>query len=338
MADLSDCRLTTGTVAGWEALTLENGLIRVVVLPQRGAEILNFVHAPSGVDAMYQSYWGLQPPGAPHREGSGEREFEWNYGGGWQELFPSAHYACTYQGRPMPYHGEVATLPWDVTVVTEGPDELTVQFAVRCRQSPFRLERGMTLKRGEPTVYFEASATNEADNPAHLVWGQHAVVGAPFLEAGCRLEIPGGAFHTPPAILDEAARLLPGQRERWPMARRRTGGRMDLQEVLGPEARSHDVVFVTELRAGRLAVTNPRLNLAFSLHWDPAVYKWVAVWLPYGGPEKMPLTGVYALGIEPWSAPHNLERAIQAGDAIVVAGRGTLRTAFQARFAPPAAA
>ena len=337
MADLTDCRLTTGTVAGWDALTLDNGLIRVVVLPQRGAEILNFVHVPSGVDAMYQSYWGLQPPGAPHREGSGDREFEWNYGGGWQELFPSANHACTYQGRPMPFHGEVATLPWDTAVLKETPEELTVQFSVRCRQSPFRVERRMTLKRGEPTLYVDQSAENLADNPAHLVWGQHAVVGAPFLETGCRLEIPGGAFHTPPAIYDESARLMPGQRETWPQARLRAGGLIDLQDVPGPEARSHDGVFVTDLREGRLAVTNPRLNLRFSLQWDANVYKWVTVWLPYGGPENMPLTGVYALGIEPWTAPHNLERAIQAGDAVVVPGRGTFRTAFQATFAPPAA-
>jgi len=336
MPDMPDCRLTTDTVQGWRALVLENGLIRVVVLPERGAEILNFVHVPSGVDAMYQSHWGLQPPGAPPREGSGDREFEWNYGGGWQELFPSANHACTYQGRTIPFHGEVGTIPWDATVLEDTPDAVTVLFAVRCRQTPFRLERRLTLKRGAPTLYFDETVHNEADNPAHFVWGQHAVVGAPFLEAGCRLEIPGGAFHTPPAIYDESARLMPGQRETWPLARRRAGGMLDLQDIPGPEARSHDGVFVTGLREGRLAVTNPRLNLTFSLHWDAEVFKWVTVWLPYGGPERMPLTGVYALGIEPWTAPHNLEQAVKAGDAVVVPGRGQFHTTLAATFAPPA--
>ena len=31
-----------------------------------------------------------------------------NYGGGWQELFPSCNDACTYRGVELPFHGEVA--------------------------------------------------------------------------------------------------------------------------------------------------------------------------------------------------------------------------------------
>ena len=37
-----------------------------------------------------------------------------NYGGGWQELFPSCNDACTYRGVELPFHGEVAVAPWDV--------------------------------------------------------------------------------------------------------------------------------------------------------------------------------------------------------------------------------
>jgi hypothetical protein len=332
MAEMADCRLSRGTLVGWQTVVLENGLVRIVVLPERGAEILNFIHVPSGVDAMYQAHWGLQPPGSPPREGSEPIEFQWNYGGGWQELFPSANHACSYQGRPIPFHGEVATLPWDCTVVSDTPDEVTVLFSVRCRQTPFRLERRMTLRHGGPTLYFDETIHNEADNPAHCVWGQHAVVGAPFLEAGCRLEIPGGAFHTPPAIYEDTSRLLPGQRGVWPMAELREGGMLDLRDVLGPEAHSHDGVFVTELREGRLEVINPRLNLTFRLDWDRALYKWVTVWLPYGGTEAMPLQGIYALGIEPWTAPHNLEQAVRAGDALVVPGRGSVHTSHKATF------
>ena len=326
------CQLTTATVAGWPALVFTNGLVRVVVLPQRGAEILNFIHEPTGVDALYQSHWGLQPPGAPHREGSGSREFEWNYGGGWQELFPSANHACTYQGRPMPFHGEVATLPWEYTVTKETDDEIAVLFSVRCRQSPFRVERTLSLKAGQPTLYFDETVFNEADNPAHFVWGQHAVVGAPFLEAGCRLELPATSFHTTPAIYEETARLAPGETGQWPLAEARAGGLIDLRDIPGPEAHSHDGIFATGLSAGRLAVTNPRLGLTFSMDWDADLYKWIIVWMPYGGCEHMPLTGVYALGIEPWTAPHNLEQAIQAGDAVVLPGRASRRTQLSATF------
>jgi hypothetical protein len=78
------------------------------------------------------------------------------------------------------------------------------------------------------------------------------------------------------------------------------------------------------------------LDLTFSLHWDPAVFKWLIVWQPYGGCEAMPLTGVYALGIEPWTARHNLEQALTDGEAIELAGAASFSTALHATLSPGA--
>ena len=41
----------------------------------------------------------------------------WNYAGGWQELFPSVNAACVYRGSEIPFHGEVASLPWEHEVL-----------------------------------------------------------------------------------------------------------------------------------------------------------------------------------------------------------------------------
>src|SRR5713226_4292290 len=160
---MDDCRISYDTMAGWRALVLENDLLMAVLLPDKGADLYQLIHKPSGVNVLYQAPWGLQPPGAPPREGSGEREYMWNYEGGWQELFPSANFACTYQGRAMPFHGEVATLRWEPAVLTETANEVAVVFSVRCRRTPFRLERRMRLKRGQPTLYFDETITNESD-------------------------------------------------------------------------------------------------------------------------------------------------------------------------------
>ena len=330
---MDDCRLSTETLSGWRAVMLENDLLKAVLLPDKGADLCQLIHKPSGVDVLYQAHWGLQPPGAPPRGGSGDIEFQWNYEGGWQELFPSANFACTYQGRTMPFHGEVATLAWEQTVLEDTPEAVAVMFAVRCRQTPFRLERRMRLARGQATLTFDETITNESEDPAHFVWGQHCVVGAPFLEAGCRLETPARVLYTPPALNEPTSRLAPGQRGDWPLAPLRAGGTLDLRDVPGPEAHTHDGLFMTDLTGGWVAVTNPRLDLTFSLHWDPAVYPWLILWLPYGGCEAMPLTGVYALGIEPWTARYNLEGALADGDAIELAGGASFHTAFQARLA-----
>jgi hypothetical protein len=173
VSSLADCCISNEIVAGWRTLVLENDLMQAVLLPDKGADLYRLIHKPSGLDVLYQSHWGLQPPGSQPREGSGEIEFQWNYEGGWQELFPNAHHACIYRGRAIPFHGEVATLGWDYAVVRDTAEEVAVLFTVRCRQTPFRLKRRMRLKRSQATLYFEETIYNESARPAHFVWGHH---------------------------------------------------------------------------------------------------------------------------------------------------------------------
>jgi hypothetical protein len=330
MSTTDQCFISTETISGWRAVVMENDLLRLVILPDKGADIYTFIHKPSGVDFLFKAPWQLQPPGALPREGSGDLEFLWNYEGCWQELFPSANDPCTYRGRAIPFHGEVATLAWEDQIIVNDPDELAVRFSVRCRQTPFRLERFMRLRRGEPDLILEETVTNESDSAAHFVWGHHCVVGPPFLEAGCRFETPARTIVTIPEMYEPTARLQPGQREPWPVARLRNGGTVDLRDVPGPEAQSHDDIYLTDLTAGWVAVTNPRLDLTFTLRWDPVVFHWIITWQPYGGAEAMPLAGAYALGIEPWISRLNLEQAVAAGEAIELPGGKSFNTTLRA--------
>jgi uncharacterized protein DUF4432 len=306
-----------GEETGWPSVVLESTELLVVVLPEKGAEIHRLVHRESGVDVLFKGPWGLRPPGAPPLEGSGEDEFMWNYAGGWQELFPSVNEACTYRGRRIPFHGEVATLPWEHEVLSSDSDRAEVRFRTRCRETTFELERTLTVVDGSAELRIESVATNVGGEPAHFVWGQHCVVGPPLLEAGCALELPARTIVTRPELWEpETAALAPGQRESWPLARLRDGGATDLRRIPGPEHRSHDDVYIGDLEATRLSVTNPRLGLTFGLEWEPAQLGWVILWQAYGGADAPPLTGSYALGVEPWTSRLNLEDALASGEAI----------------------
>jgi hypothetical protein len=321
------CRVSRGSVQGWESVVLENDRLRVTVLPKKGADIYELVDLRTGVDVLFKGPWGLQPPGSPKLEGSGDEDdaFMWNYEGGWQELLPSVNDACTYRGERIPFHGEVASLEWEHEVVDDG----AVRLWTRCRRTPFRLERVMRMR--DDALVLEGTVTNESDEPAHFVWGQHCVVGPPFLEAGCRLEIPARTIVTTPELWEpETARIEPRQRVQWPHAPLRTGGTVDLREVPGPETGSHDDLYVTDLDDGRLTVTNPRLGLAFRLEWDPARFGWIVLWMPYGGAVAKPLTGSYALGVEPWTSRLCLEQAVEAGEAVELNGGASLTTTVRA--------
>ena len=280
---MGSCRVEAGTVNGWRSVVIENDELRVVVLPDKGAEIHQIVDLRSGTPVLFEAPWGLQPPGAPPLPGSGSDPFMWNYAGGWQELFPSVNDECTYRGRRIPFHGEVASLPWEHEMLAEG-GEARVRFSNRAPGSPFLLVRELRLVAGEATVFIDEEVRNESGEAAHFVWGHHCVVGPPFLEAGCRLELPARTIVTSAVLFEpETARLEPGRREPWPFAPLRTGGTVDLRDVPGPETGSHDDLYVTELEAGWLEVSNPRLELTFRLEWDHELFGWVVLWQPFGG-------------------------------------------------------
>ena len=188
----------------------------------------------------------------------------------------------------------------------------------------------MRLRDGVGVLEIEQTATNLSDGPAHLVWGHHCVLGPPFLEPGCRLHLPAGTIETIPELWEETARLEPGQRSAWPDARLRAGGTADLSIVPGPETGSHDDVYLTGLAEGWVEVENERLGLVFRLDFDPDVFRWLISWQPYGGARDMPLRGAYALGIEPWTTRLDLERAVEAGEAIEVAPGESFSTAITA--------
>jgi hypothetical protein len=319
------CSLVEGERAGWRALTLRNGCIDVTILPQRGCEIYEFVDRSTGVDVLFKSPWGLQSQGAPPREGWGGMEFLRNYGGGWQELLPNCNDACTYRGNELPFHGEVAVVPWEVSSVAgEGAVELDCR--VLCERTPFALQRRMRLERGSATLTLRERVENRSPEAHHLVWGHHCVVGAPFLEAGCRLHAPARTIVTLPEAWEDTARLARAQREPWPGALLAGGGRVDLREVPGPECGSHDDVLLTDLEDGTVAVENPRLARTFRLRFDESLFRWICAWQPYGGARALPLAGSYALGIEPWVFGGNLEQALAAGQAVELAGGAALET------------
>src|SRR5262249_47876834 len=143
------------TVSGWNAVVLETDQLRVTVLPDKGADVVGLVHVPSGVDVLFKAPWGLLPPGAPPREEAEGLEFIGNYEGGWQELLPNANDACSYDGVQLPFHGEVALLPWRAETLGED----AVRLSVRCERLPLVLERVMRVAGNRLAV--EGTVTNE---------------------------------------------------------------------------------------------------------------------------------------------------------------------------------
>jgi hypothetical protein len=204
---------------GWPAVHLTSDLLEVTVLPSKGADIYALTDLGSGIDPLFKAPWGLQPPGSPPRAGSEGAAFLENYEGGWQELFPNTNDPASYRGISLPFHGEVATLPWSWSVAADDFGETAVRFTVECRLTPFRLERTMRLPHGERRLIIDERVTNLSGDPVHFTWGHHCVLGPPLVGEGAELRIPCRTVITGAEPWEDTYRLVPGQRSSWPMAR-----------------------------------------------------------------------------------------------------------------------
>jgi galactose mutarotase-like enzyme len=314
--------LIKGQHCGHTALWLENGILRIGILPQKGADIFELIHQPSGVQLLIEMPEGLKPPGA-----APQSEFLENYEGGWQELFPNHGDACKYRGQSLPMHGEVALLPWEVQILQENDAETCIHLQVRCQETPFLLERTMRLQAGKAQLEIFEKVTNESGSPCDFVWGHHVTLGEAFLDGESRLDISTRILQTPDVLYEPAtARLDPGQTSLWPQARGRQGGTINLASIPGRQIHSHDDAFLTGLECGCYTVTSPHRGLRFSLNWDTAVFPWVVFWQPFGGADLEPLTGMYGAGIEPWVSRYPLAEAVEKGQAHSLAGGASLET------------
>lgn len=321
------------TVSDHRAVFLQNECLRVGILPEKGADVFELSYKPAGgaqfIQFLMQTPWGLKPP-SPNPPA----DFLDNYEGGWQELFPNANDGCQYRGQDIPFHGEVAISSWEFDETAAESCDI-VQLQVDCRRTPFRLERSMSLVPGEGGLVIHEKVTNLSDDPADFVWGHHLTLGGDFLESGCLLQIPARDVYTPDVLYEPmTARLEPAQSGRWPFARARSGGLIDLSQIPGPSAHTHDDVILGGLERGFYRVVNPRLHLSFSLAWDADVFPWLMFWQPYGGAELPPLTGIYGVGLEPWVSRYPLAKAVEMGQARTLAGGACLETELVASIGP----
>jgi hypothetical protein len=323
------CRVSLDyTYKGLRIAYLENDLIRVGVLVDKGADIFEFTYKPLDLDFMWQSPLELRAPFVS-TSSLAEGAFHDYYYGGWQEVLPSAGWASEpYQGTYQGLHGEASLLPFEAAITEDSPDLVTLRTRVRLYRSPLALERTMSLRRDRSALFIHERLHNEGAGQFAVMWGHHPAVGEPFLDDSCVVQatakkIEALAFH--PNGLWET-----GVDFEFPMARnRRTGKLQDITRVPGREAKSVDVVFLKELAEGWFGLTNQRRKVGFGMAWDKDLFKYLWMWQVYGGHNDYPWYGrTYNCALEPFTSypPAGIKKAIENGTALLLEPGATIET------------
>ena len=312
------CRLETDVVLrGWRAAVLENELLRVTVLLDKGSNIYEFLYKPRDMDFMWRTPQGLRrPPTVPTTRADGA--FLEYYEGAWQEIMPSGGPPCSWGGSQFGQHDETPQLNWDATVVEDRPDTVAIRCSVQTVRSPFLLEKTLRLVSGKPVLFIDERLTNYGAETWPYMWGHHPALGEPFLDETCRLDCAAQTVivHEPP--LTPTPRLPAGRRFAWPHVEDTAGRAVDLS-AFPPKSLGHtDLAYLTDLTDGWYAVTNTSKRVGFGMAWDPAVFRHIWYWQAFGGNSGHPwFADTYNVGIEPWTTipGSGLATAVEQGAA-----------------------
>jgi galactose mutarotase-like enzyme len=315
---------------GMRVVFLENELLRVGVLADKGTDIFEFNYKPRDMDFVWLSAGGVRNP-TSYLSTSPDplATFMDYYPGGWQEIFPNGGAPSSYLGAQFGQHGEVSNLPWDYEIVEDDESAVAVRFSVRTQKTPFYLEKQLRLRSEESRLLVEETLVNESRMSLSVMWGHHLVFGRPFLEEGCRIRVPEGTQVVPhdEPIHPEGRRVKGGKTYPWPFAEAESGEEVDLS-VLPKRGTLPEMLYLTGLSRARFEVENPNKNLGLRVEWDLDLMPYLWFWQEYGASNFYPWYGRhYNIGLEPFSSfPTNGLQVAVDNDSALSIGAGDRRS------------
>lgn len=315
---------------GWESVVLENERMRVVVLPEKGAEINALVDRDRDVDVLLRVEGAPRPDdGSFYTDRGGYARW---FGGAWHGILPNGDIPCTHEGVALEHGGDLWRTAFEVA--ESGPSHATL--SAELESLPLHVTKRLALDPGRPVLELVETVQNRSAERQTVIWGQHPIFGAPLVAPDARIEVGRCRFDVD--HLDSTTTFAAGRGYEWPLAPLRDGGRRDISVIGDPSEQCHELALLHDLTDGRVAIVNDELDLGFGLCFDPKLFPWLWIWLDYGGSDEWPWQGLYAVGVEPMTGTRSVAEAVSLGTGLILEP-GESRTAhFEATLFHPSAA
>ena len=318
-----------GRLALWEGheiVEMTSPQIHLKVSLTRGAEILELRSKKLDLDLL----WHAQEDIVRYREGVQSTQapsgnFLDHFSGGWQEVLPSANFPVDYKGASLGAHGEVALLSWDYRILDDSEEKISVEFSVNLRRMPLRLIRIMTLTNGE--LRFDESVENLSGEEIKFQWGQHLVIGGPFIDPGMEIIVNPDEPIEVPNFPGPTYRFTPDRKSKWPNALDSTGQVVDVS-TFGADDGTDGHIILGPMSKSSVTFRNKTLQTDITLEWDKKTFPYCWIWMVLGGIKAWPLWGRDRLiTIEPFSSPViTLTEAIEQDKALRLSGHKIIKS------------
>ena len=329
------CRLSDSwTYRGLKTVIIENEIVRITVLADKGADIYSFVHKKTDTDFMWRSPWGVRNPRNTVPP-TGDPSSVWldYYEGGWQTVVPHGGYSDRVYGADFGIHGDVNLIPWDTQVIKDTPNEVSVRFNARSVRMPMSVSKTLSLVSGSSMLRIEEAVTNEGEEDLDIVWLEHIAIGAPVLSDKAKLYVPKSKLLSHPESIDPNSKLQPNFSGEWPNINAKDGSVIDFTNIPPKEDRSLDMAYMTEMSEGWYALVNEESNIGWAVSYPVETFKYLWYWRNFGGGYGYPWYGrCYNAGLEPCTSFGNggIKQAQENGTALNIAAGQTVSATITA--------
>jgi hypothetical protein len=309
---------------GLQTLIAENSLIRLVILLDKGSDIIELRYKPLDLDILWHSPIGYHNPGSTLPSSmSSSGSFLDFYGGGWQDILPMAGWGIVkHRGAEFGLHGETPLLRWGCAIEQEEGEEVSAKLQVTGIRYPYRVTKTIRLRADESKFMVTEVLENLSSQELEFSWLQHPALGETLSAPGCRVWVPAKEVIVGTAKEAPYPRLREGTYE-WPNARTIDGRTVDLSILPSNDAISGETVYLSGLSGGWYAITEPKGNVGFAVHWTEKVWPYLWFWQNYHPPDH-PWYGIPRnIAIEPCTSyPHTgILDQIKNGTALRLSGR-----------------
>ena len=322
-------RILEYTYQGMRSVFLENELLRIGILVDKGTDLFEFNYKPRDQDFIWLSPGGVRNP-TSYLSTSPDSlaTFLDSYLGGWQEILPNGGAPSSYQGAQFGQHGEVSQLPWDYRIVEDTEELVAVTFTVRLQKVPLAVEKTLRLRSGEKRLFIEEVLINESNVPLRAMWGHHITFGQPFLDEHCSIRLPEGITVLPhPVPIHPQGRRVNGSKQySWPLAEGVSGERIDLSQIPSQGTISEIVYLQGFQQEGWYEVFHQDKRLGLRVEWDARTMPYLWYWQEFGASHDYPWYGrAYTIGLEPFSSypTDGIAQAVANETALVLDARQT---------------
>ncbi|MBI5201910.1 MAG: DUF5107 domain-containing protein [Elusimicrobia bacterium] len=305
--------LTRETLSGREQWRLDDGRLRVELLPALGARVWTLHDLEHGVQ------WVWRSPKVPLKAAAPGANYDENWAGGWEELFPNDALG-DFDGRALPDHGEWWSRAWTAEEA-EQDGRPAVRMTLETRSVPAKCEKIVWLAKDRKAVRVRYRIANAGKTELRFMLKQHLALA---IEPGDRLELPGGALRA--VNPDFSTRLGSAGPFEWPNGLDKSGRPVDVS-AMPPRGRDKEFVYVCDLVDGWAGVRRGERRLR--MRFDKTVFPHCWFFMDFGG-----WNGLYTAVLEPCTQwPKDLNEAAAAGRVAALAPGQTLETEVEVELA-----